>query len=393
LSGTISATVDGYFGDVTVGWVSVYNGTTELGDTNVSSGTWTIDIPSVTGTLTFKANIRTGDNQYYYYVDVTSAQPVTVTSADTEKTGIVLTAAVTPVRLSGTLNINVGGETITSVLIEASTTDTNGYLGTVEYSSLPIPTTWELSIPSSATARTVNLSVGVTTDSDESYYSATLKTVSVPAGQEVPNIALTAQLVTVSGTFGTVSIDGNPPSAIMLAAFDASTNGISNLGSWDWDSDDSTYSNNMAWSLPILTSGNSITLKYVVQIRDEDSTVLVYKPATTTSITNSNIPGIQLGDIALTTKNVSGTIAGLDGSIEAYIVSEPISKISDLTVSDMIAYLEAKSNILTFKIPETVSTFYVLAMHSDDIKISGPLTGTSFNINWAAMTTVQYDYY
>ncbi|MHB9295438.1 hypothetical protein PilKf_01182 [Pillotina sp. SPG140] len=417
LSGTINATIDG--NNALSISLSIYDGDTSLGGTyisNYSTNTdWTVYIPPVTRTttLTFKADIlksvdpNNGSGEWYSDIDVTPNPTVTVTSTDTEKTGINLTAAVTSVTLSGSLNVSVDGETVTSVSIQARTTDTNTYLGSVYYSS-PIPETWELSIPSSATERTVDVSVWFTTVSDE-HYSGDTETVTLPAGQGKSDIALTARVLTVSGTFGTVSVDGNPPLRIQLMAFDASTNPTGDGVGGGWLSD-GAYSDNMAWSIPIhIKSGDPITLAYVVQIECENYAVFLYKlPTTTTPITTASVSGVQLENITLTTKTVTGTINGLIGGdnenygVQVMLLSKPISNTRDIGVSDLIAfaYLDTGKNTLTFKANSTTSTstFYVLAAnYAEDasnendaiFKISGPLTGTSFNVNWATMTPVQ----
>ncbi|MDR1867475.1 MAG: hypothetical protein LBQ77_04315 [Treponema sp.] len=402
LSGTITATCGDSL-DAFVNTIVVCAGNTPLGQrylrsVNSNTTAWSVEVPAVTEAteLTFKVTIRDGNNSYYQDIDAIPDQPVILTPTDKVIPDINLTAAVTFVTLSGTLDASINDETIDTVVITASTGIYD--IGSIEYNSVSTPNSmeWELSVPSSPTDRTVRFEIMLNTGSGK-HYRANVATVTVPAGQNKNDIALTARGLTVSGTFGTVSLDGNPPSMIYLDAY--YVDGLTYAGGWSWSfTNNGAYTDNLAWSLPILTSGSSITLSYTVQIRDENSRGPTYVLPTTTDVSTSNVSDIQLGDAIKTTKTVTGTIVGLT-TAKINILSRSMNRFSDLALSDILAYSRmSDGNTVSFKIDEAIDSFYLLITDSSEmvyrisdlIDISGQ--NRSFSLNWATMTPVQTNF-
>jgi hypothetical protein len=281
------------------------------------SGAWSISISPANTTLasttsiSFRVTVYVGGS--YWDQDIPGAtKPYTGKSISGIALGDVSFATIT---LSGTIGAVTVNSKPYSGYIQIEATNQNGdYLG---YPSLDSESgLWSMNISSTNTAlaSTTSISFQVSIYADESDFSmrwdipdAAAYTGKSISGIELGDVNFTT--VTLSGTIGTVTVDGDTPSYFSIQA--ATQDGMI-LGSTA-----SSYIEDGEWSIMVMTQG--------LENGDEISLMLyadsVAKLLTTHTYEGSDIPGIEWGNVAVTSRTINGTVANLPEGDMAYILA------------------------------------------------------------------------
>jgi hypothetical protein len=231
-----------------------------------------------------------------FYAGSYYSQNVTTWTSGNSYTGIDLGPVdISMVTLSGTIDpVTVNGNPAEYVSIYAEPSDySNIFPGSVDTDS----GIWQIGLPSGYSGE-LTIRIGAYYELTQCQQDAATLMV---YGSSVSNINLgNKSFVTLSGTFGTVTVNGSPPS-------EGSVYAKTSDGQRYW----SYGANGSAWRIGI--PGNvlgTLTIGGYVKYGE----VWYEKDITTRTFSGSPITGINLGDIAITLKPISGTVT-TNGSI------------------------------------------------------------------------------
>ncbi|MDR1324871.1 MAG: hypothetical protein LBK00_02405 [Treponema sp.] len=318
---TTNITLSGTIGTITVNgapasgeiWIIArsQNGNWLESTQKSESGAWSIAIPSTdlesTTSISFQVRINISGSWLNHDIpDVT--KPYTGQSISGIALGDVTIAAVTLSGTIGTITVN-GAPPSGNIWIQAYNQDGGNYLGETSVNSQG--GAWSIAISSTnsnlASATSISFQVQINTGGSWLYHDIPDVTKPYTAGQSISGIELgdvTIAAITLSGTIGTVTVNGAPYSGNMW--IDAYNQNGSYLGGYN-----TSYSGNGAWSIVIpstntnLASTTSISFKVLItngyNLRQDISDV-------TKAYTGQSISGIELGDVTIAAITLSGTI-------------------------------------------------------------------------------------
>jgi hypothetical protein len=285
LSGPLAVTVDGNTPDIiTVGAYSYEEGKGSFNFESIASGgSWSISgIPSdFSGTVNF--SIRAYSHGEWYTADAGSWTSGSPTS------GISLSASF--IFLSGSIGtVTVNGTMPDSVRIYARTSDYSYYWGYMDMDT----GNWQIQLPGEVSG---TLTIWIDVEYAGGLYSKDLTTRLI-SGSSLTGIALgnvDIDLITLSGSIGTITVNGTTPSFVDVYAITP-----------DYSSFYSGSVNGGNWQIGGIPGDFSGTL--IIGVMAEYAGGLYSKDLTTQTISGSSLTGIALGNVAITLSPISGTV-------------------------------------------------------------------------------------
>jgi hypothetical protein len=275
--------------------------------------------------------------------------------------------------LSGTIGtVRVNGNLAPYFSIHARTPDYSGYYqGSVDGNN------WQIPLPSDFSGPLI-IVVQAPHAEDWRQQDVAYPTV---YGSSIPNIDLgdvSITYITLSGTIGTVTINGETQSEIYIYARDSGGN---NYGT------SAETNSNWQISLPDDVSG---TLAIVVQAAYYAGP---RKDVTTREVSGASIPGINLGDVEFTFIPISGTVT-IDGTIPlgsgfVAILSQSVSGPDEVTEEMILGDAEIVGGDFSGHVNSDVASGYVVVYDPNTgaywITSSPELLGASMSINLLTM--------
>jgi hypothetical protein len=392
-SGTIGLTVNGAFpsGNVNIqaevpdttnsGWV--YTGQVK------SDGTWSITLD----------NPYSGNKQIVFRLGVQGSRGVELDEKSlpgTTQTGINL-GAYSYITLSGSVAVNLNGSPITSgndYYISVDAYPNSDYSGSrLGEAGVNASGNWTMLVESSPSVRNCYFAVYV-------YNEATRRSIKKGTGvsrsvsnSQIQNIPLNVDINTIilSGTVsGTVG--GSAPDHCMVAAYIAGENKV--LGDTDVEADGT-------WSMEVDALDSSKTVSFIVAPSAGNTTMFIRPSTPTRTVYNSNVSGINITGLAITTKTVQVNITGngttpVSGAV--YICNSQIVQ-ADMSGNDAmwLKVIAMPTNApppfpsaWSLKVPNDTGNMYFLVVtdtDSGEYYVSpSPVSGSTVTLNLSTMT-------
>jgi hypothetical protein len=359
-------------------------------------GEWSISLSPTnyylasTTSISFRVSANVGGS--YQSQDIPDAtKPYTGESISGIALGNVNFANIT---LSGTIGtVTVNGESYSDYIQIEARNQNGNYLGST--SQVSESGTWSISIPSTNTALalTTSISFSVGVEAGNSYLYQDIPEVTPYTGESISGIALgnvNFASITLSGTIGAVTVDGNTPSYFRIQA---ETQNGRTLGSTS-----NYYIQDGEWFITAavqnLENGDEISLKLYT---DSSTTKLL----TTKTYSGVDISSIALGNVVITTRTVSGSAVNLPEGDTVYIAA--LSEIPDLDDEEGNSYILGQGmiedGVWSLKVPSDApaSLWFAIVVYDNNDESERIFVTTraysaanvALNIN--AMTEIEQD--